>query len=292
MLDFRMDTFMVVCKYMNYTKAAESLHITQPAVSQHIRHIEQEYGIKLFGFQGKKMSLTEEGRQLLQMIKTYKHDDSALRRMFHENRIHKKQLLFGVTLTIGEYVIGEYLAGYLNSHPETDIRITIANTAELFHKLDEGILDFALIEGFYEKNNYDFEVFRKERYVGVCAKDHPLADKKELQWEDILHETVISREAGSGTREILERTLKDEGYSFPAFRHVVEISNMNAIKTMVMCRGGISFLYESAVKKELAEGMLRELDLGGFPLYHDFTFIWRKNSIFSDSYRELFEQIV
>ena len=107
MLDFRMDTFLVVCKYMNFTRAARHLHITQPAVSQHIHFIEKEYGIQLFSFQGKKMFLTTEGQRLLEAATTMKHDDMALRRMFMENRNGTRQLLFGVTLTIGECVIGK-----------------------------------------------------------------------------------------------------------------------------------------------------------------------------------------
>lgn len=149
MLDFRMETFVTVCKYMNYTKAANALHITQPAVSQHMRHIEEEYGVKLFEFQGKKLFLTKDGRALLNMAVTWQHDDQALRRKFQENAAGQRHLIFGVTLTIGEYVIGDYLAGYMKKHPHTQIRLTIANTEGLLKKLDEGEIDFAVVEGYF-----------------------------------------------------------------------------------------------------------------------------------------------
>src|SRR5699024_11067600 len=113
MLDFRMDTYLSVCRYMNFTTAARELHITQPAVTQHIQFIEKEYGIQLFYFQGKKISLTGEGRRLLGTVTTMKHDDMALRRMFDEEKAGERQLIFGVTMTIGEYVIGRYLASYI-----------------------------------------------------------------------------------------------------------------------------------------------------------------------------------
>ena len=266
MLDFRMETFVTVCKYMNYTKAANALHITQPAVSQHMRHIEEEYGVKLFEFQGKKLFLTKDGRALLNMAVTWQHDDQALRRKFQENA-----------------------AG----HPHTQIRLTIANTEGLLKKLDEGEIDFAVVEGYFEKSDYDFQLFRKERYIGVAS---PYGAKVKMSgekcgWPRIFGETLIVREQGSGTREVLERALREDGYQIGDFDNVVEISNMNAIKSIVMGGGGISFLYEAAVKKEIGEGSLVELPVEGFPKYHDFTFIWRKNSIFSQQYKELLCQM-
>lgn len=291
MLDFRIETFITVCKTMNYTRAAELLHITQPAVSQHIHYIEQKYEIKLFSFQGKRMELTEEGSQLLNVVTTLKHDDQALQRMFKEKRMKRRQLMFGVTLTIGEYVIGEYLAHYMKKYPDTEIRLTIANTEELLRKLDAGEIDFAMVEGFFAKSNYDCQLFRKEKYVGVCAPDHKFAGKQKIYLEEIFSDTLISREQGSGTREVLERKLSAHGYDIHDFDHVIEISNMSTIKMMLTHGCGISFLYEAAVKKELETGVLVQLPAEGFPLFHDFTFIWRKNSIFAHVYQELFWQM-
>ncbi len=291
MLDFRIETFIAVCRYMNFTKAAQALHITQPAVSQHIRYVEQHFGIKVFGFQGKKMYLTGEGSRLLNAVTTLKHDEQALHRMFEEEQNKVRKLIFGVTMTIGEYVIGDYLAGYLKKHPETQVKILIANTEELLSKLDEGELDFALVEGFFEKSNYDCEIFRRERYIGVVSSGHPLAGKESLEFEDLFTTTFITREKGSGTREVLERALSAEGYRIEDFKKIVEISNISAIKTLVSKGCGISFFYEAAVEKELAQGSLSILPVQGFPLSHNLTFIWRKNSIFGDSYRELLQEM-
>lgn len=289
MLDFRSETFITVCKYMNYTKAAQVLHITQPAVSQHIRYIEQEYGIKIFHFQGKKMYLTDEGRMLLNAVTTLKHDEQALRRMFEEKRSGSRTLNFGVTMTIGEYVIGRYIAAYIERYPDTEVKMAFANTEELLEKLDEGKLDFALVEGYFEKSNYDYEVFSRERYIGILPPNHPLKDKKGLKVEELFEETLIIREKGSGTREVLERMLHAAGYGIEDFKKVVEVSNINAIKHLAANGVGLSFFYEIAVEKEIREGILVKMPLQGFPLYHDFNFIWRKNSIFGDTYKELLQ---
>lgn len=221
MLDFRMDTFLAVCRHMNFTKAARELHITQPAVTQHIHFIEKEYGIQLFSFQGKKISLTGEGRRLLGAVTTMKHDDMALRRMFDEEKAGERQLIFGVTMTIGEYVIGRYLASYIRRHPATRIRLSIANTEELLGKLDRGEIDFALVEGFFEKRDYDFRTFRREQYLGVCAPGFLQPQEKPRSFQDLFSNTLITREPGSGTREVLERALSEEGWGIGDFANVV-----------------------------------------------------------------------
>lgn len=291
MLDFRMDTFLAVCRHMNFTKAARELHITQPAVTQHIHFIEKEYGIQLFSFQGKKISLTGEGRRLLGAVTTMKHDDMALRRMFDEEKAGERQLIFGVTMTIGEYVIGRYLASYISRHPATRIRLSIANTEELLGKLDRGEIDFALVEGFFEKRDYDFRTFRREQYLGVCAPGFLQPQEKPRSFQDLFSNTLITREPGSGTREVLERALSEEGWGIGDFANVVEISNMGAIKMMAEGGGGIAFLYEAAVRGELERGSLVQVSLEGFPRYHDFTFIWRKNSLFAGQYMELLDEM-
>lgn len=291
MLDFRMDTFLAVCRHMNYTKAARELHITQPAVTQHIHFIEKEYGVQLFSFHGKKLSLTPEGRRLLGAVTTMKHDDMALRRMFDEGKTGRRQLTFGVTMTIGEYVIGKYLASYIRRHPGTRIRLYIANTEELLGRLDRGEIDFALVEGFFEKRDYDFRLFRRERYLGVCAPG--LLEEREAprNFQEIFTGTLITREPGSGTREVLERALSEKGWGIDDFSNVVEISSMGAIKRMAEGGGGIAFLYEAAVLRELEEGSLVPVYLEDFPRYHDFTFIWRKNSLFGGQYMELLDEM-
>ena len=100
LLDFRMETLIAVCKYMNFTKAAKELNITQPAVSKHIKFIEEVYGITLFEYEGKKMSLTKDGKILLEAVITMKNDETSLKEAFKERKLGKRKLRFGVTRTI------------------------------------------------------------------------------------------------------------------------------------------------------------------------------------------------
>ncbi len=288
MLDFRIDTFLAVCRSMNFTRAAEELHITQPAVSQHIRHLEKRYGVKLFDYQGKRLSLTAAGEALFSAAVTMKHDDLFLREQLPTLGRGRKSLVFGATLTVGECTAPERLAAYLNRYPETDVHLLVANTHELLHRIDAGEIDFAIVEGFFEKREYDSLPFSRERYVAVCGAQLRFT-RPPRRVEDLLGERLLLREEGSGTREILERYLEGRNLTVQDFRQTAQVSNLHAIKTLVQYGCGVTFLYEAAVREELAGEKLHVLPLEDFPLHHDFTFLWMRGSMFAGRYREIFD---
>lgn len=119
MLDFRVETFLTVCRTMNYTRAAEELNITQPAVSQHIAHLERDYGVPLFAYRNKKLQLTDAGALLRDALSTMAHDERLLRdRMRSSATGARVELSLGMTLTAGEYLVAAPLADYLRRHPE------------------------------------------------------------------------------------------------------------------------------------------------------------------------------
>ncbi|MBP1755344.1 MAG: LysR family transcriptional regulator [Firmicutes bacterium] len=286
MMDFRIDTFITVCRYMNFTKAAEQLNITQPAVTQHIHYLEDFYGTKLIVHEGKRMSLTEAGVVLYQAAVTMKHDEIYLKESIIDLEKRKRRLYFGATLTIGEFVIAEQLKKYLDMYPDIEVRMIVDNTRELLYKLRLGEIDFAIVEGNFAKKEYDCMLYSQERYIPVCSTDYPF-QKEPVQLNDLLSERVIVREKGSGTREILEKYLEARNLGIDNFRHVVEISGMNAIKSLVESGCGITFLYEAVVKEELEKGSLKEINLKDFNMMHDFEFIWNKGSAFSGNYLDI-----
>ena len=198
MLDFRVYTFLAVCEYMNYTRAAEALHITQPAVSQHIRYLENMYQVKLFLAEGKKIHLSPAGERLLHAATTLKNDEVFLRKQMFEGAGKGLSLRFGTTRTIGESVISTPLARYIHSHPKDRISVVINNTDELLHKLVSGEIQFALVEGYYDDVDFDSMVFRTEPFIPVCAAGHVFAGEP-VQLRDLLEEHLLIREPGSGT---------------------------------------------------------------------------------------------
>jgi DNA-binding transcriptional LysR family regulator len=291
MLDFRIETFLEVCNTLNYTHAAQKLNITQPAVSQHIHFLEEEYQIKLFDYRGRKLSLTTGGEMLKKLAATMMHDDHELKKRIIQLDIPSRSLNIGVTRTAGEYVLAPLLAIYLNTHPTTQLNVIENDTRALLSQLDEGAIDCALIEGFFDRNCYGWQIFSHESFVCVCASVHSFSiEPRKLT--DLLGECLIIREEGSGTRAILEHLLESKNLGLGDFAHKCTVNSLNIIKQFVIADCGISFLYRSAVSKALAAESMREIMLLDADYSHDLTFVWRKESSYAEDYQNFIEELM
>lgn len=289
MLDFRVETFLEVCRDLNFTHAAQRLNLTQPAVSQHIKWLEEAYGVPLFVYRGKKMQLTPAGEMLKNSAATMKHDILSLKEKMKKSA-QSRLLKMGVTLTIAEFEIPGTAAVYLNSCPSASLRLSVGNTEELLQELESGEIDFALVEGNFPRNIYHHELYARERYIAICSPQNPLSRGKYCL-DDLISQRLITRETGSGSRNILEHYLQMKGLQAENFHALVEAGSIGLIKQLVEQGCGISFLYRTAVKKELSEGRLCEIQMQDLDIVHDFTFIWRENSIFTEDYRKIYENL-
>lgn len=289
MLDFRIHTFLCVCRHMNYTKAAAELQITQPAVSQHIRHLEKEFQTKLFMYTGKRLELTKAGQILLNSAMTIRHDNVMLKQRMHDLQQSNTSLIFGATHTIGEFEIIDKLADYLHANKTMNIRMKIADTDELLKAVDEGNIDFAIVEGFFEQGLYETLLFSNEPLIAVCGTAYevpPVLSLSELQ-----QQRIIVREKSAGARELLERSLAEHGLSVEHFTYRYEVGSPQAVKGLACRNCGIAFLYEKSVRKEVTDGILREVTIRDFSVTHAFTFLWRKGSIYSALFKQIYEQL-
>lgn len=172
-MDTQLRTFLTVCETMNFTQAARKLFLTQPAVSHHIHGLEKKYGLPLFSHRGRTLELTPAGRTLAAYARLLQTDEALLARKMEACQRGTRQLTFGVTMTIGEYGIARPAARYLKAHPDVELTLIFGNTRELLQQLDQGKLDFALVEGYYPSDSYDHLLFRLEPFVPVCAARHP-----------------------------------------------------------------------------------------------------------------------
>ena len=289
-LDFRIETFLCVCRHMNFTYAADELHITQPAVSQHIRFLENYYSAKLFERDGKKIKLTPAGETLLKAMTAIRNDESAIKENIKSSAAQKKVLRLGVTLTIGEYVIAKPLAEFIKRHHDTDVVVKFANTAQLSSYITVGELDIALVEGNFDKSVFDTCVFKTEKFIPVCSSNHQFGNQVH-SLADLLSERIIVREKGSGTRDILEKSLELRNISIADFSGCVQADNIHLIVNLVKSDCGISFLYKAAVTDEINNETLKEIKLNDFNIEHNFTFLWNRGSVFSHEYHEICEEL-
>lgn len=288
MLDFRVDTFIELCRTRNYTKTAENLHMTQPAVSQHIKYLEEFYECKLFNYNKKVLTITEQGEALYKYLLTMSSDANKIREEIKNIDISKKNLHFGATFTIGEFIIPKIISEISSKYPEINISFIIRDTSELLEELKKGNIDFAFIEGFFEKTEYENYLFSKERFVGICAANNPIATEI-TKFDDIVKERIILRENGSETRDIFEKILYDNNLSLNDFNKKYEIENINIIKELVKENKGISFIYERAVEKEILMRKLAVINLENFYEEREFNFVFLKNSIHEEEYKKWYE---
>lgn len=290
MFDYRLETFICVCKHLNYTKASEELNITQPAVSQHIHSLEENYKVKLFTYDKKRLQLTQEGALLLNAATTMKHDDIHLREKLLQVKNYKNELTFGSTFSVCEYILPQHINNYLMNNPDTNVKMVVANTKQLIERINLGEIDFALIEGNFSKSEFDSLLYSKENYIAVCGNDYKFKNNV-TTFEDLIDEKIILREEGSGTRDIINKFAQEKNIEIDDFVNYIEIGNINTIKYLVKHNLGISFLYEATVIEELKNHELKKIDLKDFNITHDITFIWRKNSIFKEHYIALYNEL-
>lgn len=288
MLDFRHQTFLALCSCGSFTKAAALLHITQPAVSQHIKYLEEFYECKLFDIVNRNIRLTPQGKLLKEFVTTVFSDSKHFKENICSVQTETIQFSFGATLSIGEYVMPEILSRLLIKYPDMKFHMSVANTQALLERLNTGELDFIVVEGLFDKSEYDSTLFSLEKFIPVCSPKSEFADK-EVGLQEMTRSRLILRERGSGTREILENILQKNNFSLQAFEKVIEIGNMAAIKKMVSNGLGITFLFEVAAKKELEDGSLSPVNIPGFFEQREFNFVLLKNSFFRERYMIIYE---
>jgi DNA-binding transcriptional LysR family regulator len=278
MLDFRHRTFLALCRIRSYTKTAQALNLTQPAVSQHIKALEVHYGSPLFLYANKTLTLTEHGRLLYEYASRISADSDILAETLRKKDLAQPRLEFGATLSIGQYIMPSILRQVLSENPATSVSMLVENTAHLLQQLEQGEIQFALIEGLFDKSQYHSELFALEPFVGVCSQDSPLAHRR-ASLAELTGSPLIVREQGSGTREIFEHLLHGYNLSISSFAKVTEIGNMEAIKELVKDGLGITFLYQAAVREELAAGSLQQLRVTDMEVQHELNFVFLKNSL-------------
>ena len=281
MLDYRIDTFLTLCESMNYRKTAEMLHISQPAVTQQIHYLENQYGQKLFQYENRRLVKTEAAAILEQYARAAKLQQQDLLEKLESSPIHT--LRIGATKTIGDYYLKEDIRRYLQS-PDNALTLIVYNTEHLLRLLEENELDFSVVEGFFDKTRFDSILLRREPFVGICRKDHPFAGR-EVTMEELLQQTIIHREAGSGTRAILEQELRGYNESLQRFQRHICISSFNIILDLVKQGFGVSFVYNILADSDPA---LAKFSIRGESVVREFNVVYLKYADMGEKIRLFF----
>lgn len=275
MLDYRIMTFVTLCETMNYRKAAERLNITQPGVTQHIQYLEQAYSCKLFSYKNRILRQTEEGRMLEQYARAVMHNEYRLKDKLTVPQ--QVSLRIGATKTIGNYTMADTIQR-IGDDKRVSASVVIDNTKNLLSMLDCNDIDFAAVEGFFNKSHYDYRLIKMEPFLGVCSKAHPFAGRT-VDLDSIFTEFLVIREVGSGTRAIFEQFLNSKSYSLSAFERSICLSGFELIRTSLILNNGITFAYKAFADyyDDLAVFEIKKLKME-----REFNYVYLKESSASE----------
>ena len=281
MFDDRIHTFLTLYKEMNYHRTADRLNMTQPGVTQHIQYLEKLYSIKLFRYEGRTLHRTAEAELFKKHLDSMMAEEQAMREEF----VQKKgiRLRVGATKTIGEFVLTPVVDRFLQDRSHS-LDFVIDNTQVLLQLLEDRQLDFAVVEGVFDKSRYDYRLYKKEVFTGICTRSHPFAGRT-VPLERVLQETLLIRERGSGTRRILEQAITTRGYSLDSFRRTISLGNFSVLMDLLIRENAVTFAYRPITqhRPELTTFTVQDMEILG-----EFNFIYCNRAIGEEKICQLF----
>lgn len=269
MLDPKLHTFLLLVQCQSTTRCAELLHLTQPAVSQHIKALESAYGVKLFIKEGRRLALTPQGQRLAQLCRRLATLDEQIAREMRQG--DALTLRFGATLSIADGLMPTVLPQLVDHFPEIQFHMVEQNTHVLLEQLENGLLDFALIEGNFDHRRYDYHPFFVSRFVGLCSPNSPYRAFRCLR--DTLQAPLILRESGSGTRDIFEGECRAHNLAVTDYVSLCEIEHIPTLLGLVAAGKGITFAHEAAARNLLTQNQLQVMELEDLQLERPFHFV-------------------
>jgi DNA-binding transcriptional LysR family regulator len=262
MADRRLQVFHAVAKHLSFTKAAEALCMTQPAVPAQIRQLEDHFNTRLFDRGHGRISLTAAGNVALEYVERILEVTAEL-----DDRLQGMSgqlagpLLVGASTTIADYLLPRVLGAYKARFPAVVPRLFVANSESVQSRVAERSLDVGFIEGDSHLPLLAADVFCEDELQVTCAPFHPLAKLASATPESLTHHAYISREPGSGTREVVDRYLQAAGVSPDALQRVMELGSPEALKGLAATGLGFSIMSRATVVNEIRLGQLVQVPL-------------------------------
>lgn len=257
----QLQTFFHAAESMNFSRAAEKLNVTQPAVSAQMRQLEEFLGVKLFARLGKKLVLTEPGEVLLGYTrKMFKLREEAQHILEQMRMVQRGTLKLGTAKTYARHLMPPLLAGFQGAYPLVNIVLLEGSSLDMAQRLWALDVEVALVAYPGSVRRVKFKFFKSEELVLILAPDHPLAFADKIPFKDLAAQPIILREKGSGTRRVISELYRRHRAK-P--RVVFETSNAEVIKEQVAQGTGLSFLTRSAVYKDVLSRRLAMARLEG-----------------------------
>ncbi len=276
MADRRLQVFHTVARLLSFTKAAESLHMTQPAVTFQVRQLEEYFNTRLFDRTHNRISLTEAGQRVYQyadrIFSLYAEMENSVRDLTGEV---SGVLLLGASTTIAEYMLPALLGDFKAKYPEVSIRLQVANTDGIVSMVENNVIDLGVVEAPVSNKNLVVETCRMDQMVLIVPPGHELASENSVPITELTRYPYICREEGSGTREVMLEAMAVAGANPADLNIVMELGSPEAVKGAVEAGMGVSILSRATIDKELKLGSLIAINLEQH-IERPFSFVHQK----------------
>ncbi len=287
MADRRLQVFHTVARLLSFTKAADELHMTQPAVTFQVRQLEEYFNTRLFDRTHNRISLTEAGERVYgyaeRIFQLYNEMDNSVRQITGEI---SGVLVLGASTTVAEYMLPNLLGDFREHYPDVTIRLKVANTDGIVSQVENNTIDLGVVEAPVANKNLVVEQCRTDQMVLITPPAHPLAEREQVTLADILPYPFICREEGSGTREVLMEHMSSAGVNAANLDIIMELGSIEAIKSAVEAGMGISVLSRATIAKELKLGTLAAVNIDP-PITRPFSFVHQKQKFRAQAMNEL-----
>lgn len=280
MLDTRLITFLTLCNTKSFTKTAEKLHITQPAVSHHIKYLEDYYQTKLYTYKNRNFLLTKAGEVLYDYTNSFYSDSERIRDQLPLLASQSHKLRLGAERSAGESFLGPLILDFMKAHPNYKIKVITNDYEDLSKKLNAGEIDFFLMDGTMPKAEHDYFELCQNSIVCVCSPEHPLAEKT-VPVSELYNNTLILGAEKTLARARIDDVFRQNHMSSLYFSNMIEVSNsITIIKHLLLENIGISFVYKNVVAKELKNGTLRQIYVENYHESHSYNLVFLRKSHF------------
>ncbi|WP_276496150.1 LysR family transcriptional regulator [Pontibacter litorisediminis] len=281
MLSQRHEVFIEVARLLSFTKASQTLFISQSAISKHVKALEEFYKTGLFHRHGNTVSLTPSGKLLYQKLlqaRQLQHELYEELRHISPDFAPQVQMIIGSSTTISLYILPPVLSAYLAHNPNVQITLKNRNSENILKALLDHEIDLGIIEGVSKVSQVSYTPFMEDEVIPVCSAQNPLR-YQQLRYQDLYNIPLALREHGSGTLAVLEEALMQKGIRLHDVPVKIRLGGTEALKNFVRANHScLSFLPRPAVLKELESGELVELNIAGLRIGRTFYFIQRKGT--------------
>lgn len=277
MFDQKAHTLLTVVQQGSYTKAAQALSLTQPAVSHHIRQLEEEFGIKIFYKNKKELKLTPEGAILVKYARRAMAIYHNAKQAIEDCGGKAYRLTVAITPSAGENLVPQTLAHYCNENPESHITIITDTIKNIYEMLKAYETDIAIVEGRIVDPSLTSVLLDTDYLCLAVSPQHPLATRNSVGLEELKHERFILRSRQANTRILFEDYLAERFESIKSFHVMMEIDNVATIKELVSQNLGISVIAHSACREEERSGRLIVIPIKNSGMIREINMVTHKD---------------